>query len=61
MPKYKIGDIIKDTDAFGTVKVSDVFKSTTTGQWCYNVFNADESCSFLCWEGELNSGQWKVL
>ena len=60
MPKYKINDIIQDTDAFGTVKVLDIFKSETTGQWCYNVKNETDDVSFLCWEGELNQQQWRT-
>ncbi len=57
--KYKIEDIIENTDAFGTVEVIDIFKSEK-GQGCYHVINRKDDCSFLCWEGELNTGQWKA-
>ncbi len=60
MNKFKIGDVVENTDAFETVKVLDVFKSETTGQWCYHVGAVKGDVSFLCWEGELNSGQWIV-
>lgn len=52
---YKIGDIIENTQSFGTVKVTDVFMSPTTGQYCYCVVDAnDEQIFYLCWEGQLN-------
>jgi hypothetical protein len=58
--KYKIGDTIKDTDAFGTVTVIDTFRSEK-GQHCYLVKSREEDdLNFLCWEGELNTGQWRV-
>lgn len=53
MPKYKINDVVENTCAFGTCKVIDVFKSPTTGHWCYHVTIGDND-TFLAWEAELN-------
>jgi len=55
--KFKIGDVV-ETDAFGKVKVIDIFTSPTTGQWCYHVKDEENDVSFLCWEGELTNGAW---
>lgn len=61
MPKYMIGDIIEGTDCFGDVVVKDILKSETTGQWCYAVEIVDNKSIMLCWEAELNRGDWKVI
>jgi len=59
--KYKIGDVIKNTDAFGDVEVVDGLISPTSGQYCFCVKLLDGSDShMLCWEAELNTGDWKV-
>lgn len=59
--KYKIGEIVKDTDAFGDVQVKDILQSPTTSQWCYCVMVLDGSEShMLCWESELNKGAWDI-
>ncbi len=58
--KYKIGDVIKNTDAFGDVEVVDCFRSETTAQYCYCVKLLDSNDHMLCWEAELNTGDWKV-
>ncbi len=58
--KFKIGDIIENTDAFGTVKVLDVLKSETSDSHCYHVRCEEDACDFLCFEGELVSGAWKA-
>lgn len=34
---HKIGDIIKETNAFGDVKVVDIYKSTTKDLYMYQV------------------------
>jgi hypothetical protein len=36
-PKYSIGDTITNTIAYGNVKVVDIFKSPTTGNFMYLV------------------------
>lgn len=53
--KYQIGTIICKTDAFGTVKVIDAFRSIKHGgeQYCYQVQNEGTGETFLCWETDL--------
>lgn len=59
--KYKLNEIIEDTDAFGTVQVIDIFTSPTTGQYCYCVRVLGGEDLHLCWEGELLKGAWTAL
>lgn len=56
-PKYKIGEIVKNTDAFGTVKVVDIFRSITNNDWyIYRVETDDDfKSSILTTEEELDS------
>jgi hypothetical protein len=54
--EFKIGETIKDTDAFGTVIVRDIFVSTTfpLKYFCYRVENPDNpEQSWLCSEEEI--------
>lgn len=47
-----IGDIIKDTMAYGTVKITDVFFSRDTDRIVYEIED-DSSAKFLSQEDEL--------
>jgi len=59
--RYALGQVIENTNGFGTVKVTDRFRSETTGQYCYCVQTMDGSEQhFLCWENELATGVWKT-
>jgi hypothetical protein len=55
---FLIGDVIENTDAFGTVKVIDVFLSPTSDNVCYHVKNEGDQVDFLTFAGELVSGSW---
>lgn len=56
--KYVIGEVVKDTDAFGDVVIEDILFSPTTSQYCYAV-KVDNNI-MLCFEGELNKDIWSA-
>ncbi len=52
-PKFKVGDSIKDTNAYGNVMVMQVFKSLdNTGVFVYCV-EGEGGGHYLAWESEL--------
>ena len=53
--EYEIGELIKDTDNFGTVVVKDIFRSVAyPAFFCYRV-ETENGESFLCNEEDLVS------
>lgn len=53
-PKYKIGDEVKDTQAFGDVKIIDLFRSVTKPElFAYMVHDFESGAHTLCSEEEL--------
>jgi hypothetical protein len=55
---FNVGDVIKDTEAFGRVIVKDIFISTTNPNWfCYRVEDTKNPfTSYLTNEEELLTG-----
>jgi hypothetical protein len=52
-PEFKIGEVIENTEAYGTVVVKDLFRSVTNPDWfCYRV-ELIEGGSYLSNEEDL--------
>jgi hypothetical protein len=54
IPQYKIGEEVKDTMAYGTVVVRDIFRSTTGPWFCYRVELKENGESVMAQEEELD-------